>query len=204
MKFAAKKGQVFDVHCYARRLGSPLDPVMHIGLFENNAVTQYLAGADDAVGPDSYFRFTAPQDGEYVVWVHDHLQKGGPNYFYRVELTVPAASTSTDIPRVDGNNVSNQDRQASPCRRGTGSRSWRSPTGRTGAGRRRSGSTSCRPGRRRRRPGGPGAEHRPGRVRGEAGRRRRRRAGRPPGEAGRPEGRRGQPDRVCRCTSTSG
>ena len=45
------------------------------------------------------------------LWVHDHLQKGGPTYFYRVELTVPAASTGTDIPRVDGNNVANQDRQ---------------------------------------------------------------------------------------------
>ena len=25
-RFKAKKGQTFDVHCYARRLGSPLDP----------------------------------------------------------------------------------------------------------------------------------------------------------------------------------
>ena len=29
-RFTAKKGQTFDVHCYARRLGSPLDPVMTI------------------------------------------------------------------------------------------------------------------------------------------------------------------------------
>ena len=30
-RFTAKKGQTFDVHCYARRLGSPLDSVMTIG-----------------------------------------------------------------------------------------------------------------------------------------------------------------------------
>ena len=29
-KFTAKKGQVFDIHCYARRIGSGLDPVMHL------------------------------------------------------------------------------------------------------------------------------------------------------------------------------
>ena len=46
-----------------------------------------IAGNDDAGGPDSYFRFTAPEDGEYVVWVHDHLGKGGPDYVYRVEVT---------------------------------------------------------------------------------------------------------------------
>ena len=30
-KFSAKKGQVFDVQCYARRIGSPLDPVLYFG-----------------------------------------------------------------------------------------------------------------------------------------------------------------------------
>ncbi|OWK41721.1 putative serine proteinase, subtilase family [Fimbriiglobus ruber] len=107
-KFAAKKGQVFDIHCYARRLGSPLDPVMYVGHANNGAV---IAANDDAVGPDSYIRFTAPEDKEYLVWVHDHLKKGAPDYFFRIELSPVAASTSTGIPKVDGNNVSNQDRQ---------------------------------------------------------------------------------------------
>ena len=31
-RFTAKKGQTFDVHCYARRLGSPLDSVMTLGV----------------------------------------------------------------------------------------------------------------------------------------------------------------------------
>jgi hypothetical protein len=106
-KFAGKKGQVFDIHCYARRLGSKLDPVMHIA----QVTGQYITGNDDAIGPDSYFRFTVPEDKEYVIYVHDHLNKGGSDFFFRVEISPVAASTTTNIPKVDGNNVSNQDRQ---------------------------------------------------------------------------------------------
>jgi hypothetical protein len=107
-KFAAKKGQTFDINCYARRLGSPLDSVMHLTVFGG----AYLTGNDDSAGPDSYIRFTAPEDKDYVIYVHDHLNKGGPDYFFRVEVTPVMAKTSTSIPKVDGNNVSNQDRQA--------------------------------------------------------------------------------------------
>jgi hypothetical protein len=82
-KFVAKKGQVFDVHCYARRIGSSLDPLMYMGLVGQGA----MAGNDDAIGPDSYFRVTIPQDGEYWISITDHLKKGGPAYAYRVEIT---------------------------------------------------------------------------------------------------------------------
>lgn len=106
-KFAAKKGQVFDVRCHARQIGSPLDPVMYVGVLGAGALT----GNDDSAGPDSYFRFTAPEDKEYAVWVNDHLQKGGPDYFYRIEVTPVQPSVTTTIPKVDGNNPANQDRQ---------------------------------------------------------------------------------------------
>ncbi|MDY3554643.1 PPC domain-containing protein [Gemmata sp. JC717] len=106
-KFAAKKGQVLDLRCMARALGSPLDPVLYVG----NAQGGTLAGNDDNGGPDSYIRFTAPADGDYTLWVHDHLRKGGPDYFYRVEVAPVAASVTTTIPKVDGNNLTNQDRQ---------------------------------------------------------------------------------------------
>jgi hypothetical protein len=107
-KFTAKKGETYDVHCYARRLGSPLDPVLYLG----NAAGGVLAANDDAIGPDSYFRFAVPADGEYTIWVLDHLKKGGPDYFYRIEVTPVQPSVTTTIPRVDGNNPANQDRQA--------------------------------------------------------------------------------------------
>jgi hypothetical protein len=81
--FKAEKGQVLDVHCYARRLRSPLDPVMYLGKKGGGAAV----GADDAVGPDSYFRYTVPETAEYVIWLHDQLNKGAADYFYRIEVT---------------------------------------------------------------------------------------------------------------------
>jgi hypothetical protein len=95
-RFTAKKGQTFDVHCYARRLGSALDSVMTISHFGAGAIVSN----DDAIGPDSYFRFTAPEDKEYVISVTDHLGKGGPNYFYRVEFTPVKPRLTLSIPKV--------------------------------------------------------------------------------------------------------
>lgn len=106
-KFSAKKGQVFDARCHARALGSALDPVLYFG----NTAGAAIAANDDSAGPDSYFRLTVPADGEYLIWVHDHLRKGGPGYFYRIELTPVAPAITTTIPKVDGNNLANQDRQ---------------------------------------------------------------------------------------------
>jgi hypothetical protein len=80
--FDAKKGQVFDVRVFARALRSPLDTVLYIGKKGQGA----LVGNDDNPGPDSYIRFTAPDDGEYVIWVTDHLKKGSPDSFYRIEV----------------------------------------------------------------------------------------------------------------------
>jgi Bacterial pre-peptidase C-terminal domain len=96
-RFTAKKGQTYDVHCYARRLGSALDSVMYIYNLNGGA----LVGNDDAIGPDSYFRWTVPADGEYVLTVTDHLGKGGPNYFYRVEFNTVQPRLSVTIPKVD-------------------------------------------------------------------------------------------------------
>ena len=95
-KFTARKGQTFDVHCWARRLGSPLDPVMTLSYLNGGA----LVANDDSGGPDSYFRFTAPQDKEYVLSISDHLGKGGPVYFYRVEFTPVKAVATVSIPKV--------------------------------------------------------------------------------------------------------
>jgi hypothetical protein len=95
-RFHAKKGQTFDVHCYARRLGSPLDSVMYISHLNGGAIV----GNDDAIGPDSYFRFTAPEEKDYVLSLHDHLKKGGPTYFYRIEMTPVGPAATVSIPRM--------------------------------------------------------------------------------------------------------
>ena len=96
--FKAIKGQVYDIHCYARRIRSPLDPVMYLGKKGAGAIL----GADDSVGPDSYFRFQAPETAEYVVWLVDQLGKGGPDYSYRIELTpvVPALTMTTSAEQI--------------------------------------------------------------------------------------------------------
>ena len=80
--FPARKGQVYEVRVFARQVRSPLDSVLAIAAKGGGRV----AGNDDSGGPDSYVRFTAPKDGEFVVSVADHLRKGGPDYAYRVEV----------------------------------------------------------------------------------------------------------------------
>ena len=95
-RFKAKKGAVYDVHCYARRLGSPLDSVVTISYMGGAA----LIANDDAIGPDSYMRWTVPEDKEYVLSVTDHLGKGGPTYFYRIEITPVRPRLSLSIPKV--------------------------------------------------------------------------------------------------------
>lgn len=107
-KFAGKKGQVFDIHCYARRIGSPLDSVLTVRQVGGGTV----GSNDDTNGPDSYLRVTLPNDAEYTIEIRDHLLNGGPDYFFRVEVTPVAPETTTNIPRVNGNNVLDQSRQA--------------------------------------------------------------------------------------------
>lgn len=110
-KFTATKGQVFDINVYARRLRSPLDPVLHVF----NAQGAALAGNDDSGGPDSYLRFTIPEDGEYLIRVMDHLGKGGPEYVYRTEFQAVTPSLTLSIPQFARNS---QERQNIPVPKG--------------------------------------------------------------------------------------
>ena len=96
-KVSAKKGQVWEIECFARRIGSPVDPVVNI----YKADQASLVGNDDARGQDSYVRWQVPDDGDYFVRVADHLGQGGPTYVYRVELTPVKPMLTIGIPRVD-------------------------------------------------------------------------------------------------------
>jgi len=82
-KFSGTTGQVVDLRVWARALGSPLDSVLFI-IAPSGA---QFAGDDDAAAVDSYFRATLPEDGEYKIYVLDHLKRGGANFAYRVEVT---------------------------------------------------------------------------------------------------------------------
>jgi len=94
-KFAAKKGQVFDIRVHARALRSPLDSVLSVVRAGNGAG---VASNDDSGAPDSYVRMTAPEDDEYVVVVRDHLNKGGPAYVYRVEVVPVTPQLTMGLP----------------------------------------------------------------------------------------------------------
>jgi hypothetical protein len=104
-RFTAKKGQVFDVNVYARRIRSPLDPVLVIHKGDGAG----LASNDDSGGPDSYLRFTVPEDGEYVFQVYDHLLRGSPDSVYRVEVTPVQPALTLSIPNIGS--VPTQERQ---------------------------------------------------------------------------------------------
>lgn len=94
-KFSAKAGQQFDIRVFARNvLRSPLDSVLTV----TNAQGAGIVGNDDSGGPDSYVRFGAPADGEYLIVMQDHLKKGGPNYVYRVEIQPVEASLTMSLP----------------------------------------------------------------------------------------------------------
>lgn len=111
-RFAAKKGQVFDVNVYARRLRSPLDSVLVIHKGDGAG----LASNDDSGGPDSYLRFTVPEDGEYVFQVYDHLLRGSPESVYRVEVTPVQPALALSLPNIGS--IPTQDRQTVVVPRG--------------------------------------------------------------------------------------
>jgi hypothetical protein len=84
-KLPLKKGMTLEVQAFAQSLGSPLDSVVNI----YNEKGGSLSGNDDGGGRrrlDSKFKVGIPADGNYFVRVADHLERGGPNYVYRLEL----------------------------------------------------------------------------------------------------------------------
>ena len=92
--FPAKKGQTFDVRVFARQLRTPLDSTLTITRIKG----QFIAFNDDSNGPDSYIRFTAPEDDRYVIAVTDQMGHGGPDFVYRMEVTPVEPRLTTNLP----------------------------------------------------------------------------------------------------------
>lgn len=93
-RFTAKKDQVLEVRAVARELRSPLDPVLRVLDAEGKRVG---SNDDNAGQPDSYVRFKAPKDGEYVLQVEDHLRSGGANYVYLLEAAEPTPAVDLRV-----------------------------------------------------------------------------------------------------------
>lgn len=112
-KFPAKKGQRFHVRVHADAVDSSLDPVLNIYRADNNG---RVTGNDDSGGRDSYVRFDVPEDGDYIVRVNDHRDRGGETFTYRVEFTNYEPTYSLSIPHVSRRD--SQSRQAMAVPRG--------------------------------------------------------------------------------------
>jgi hypothetical protein len=93
--FRGTRDQHLELRILARRLGSPLDPVLTVHGPKGNI----LGTNDDAAGhPDSLLRLRLPEDGEYTVKVADHLGQGGPARVYRLEVTEVRPQPVLSIP----------------------------------------------------------------------------------------------------------
>jgi hypothetical protein len=111
-KFKARKGVDYDITVWARRLRSPLDSVLDIYDTKGNR----LGGNDDSGNVDSYLRWKAPDDGEFIASVRDQLYRGGPTFTYRMEITAVAPMVTAWLPELVIN--SSQERRAIPVPKG--------------------------------------------------------------------------------------
>jgi hypothetical protein len=92
-KFSALAGQRLSVEVVARRLGSPLDPVIRL----LDRTGKELAYSDDEGGlsADCRFAHSFSADGAYLLEIRDIRYHGGANHFYRLRcgdfplVTVP-------------------------------------------------------------------------------------------------------------------
>ncbi|HYV27677.1 MAG TPA: peptidase, partial [Candidatus Eisenbacteria bacterium] len=100
-RFHALKGVPLEFNLYARRLRSPLDPVLE--LYDTKG--QVLASDDDGAGVDCALKFTPPETTNYFVRVRDTLGQGGRDFGYRLEIVPVAAYLSLKIPEVSRNDT---------------------------------------------------------------------------------------------------
>jgi hypothetical protein len=79
-----KKGEQIAVEVEARRLGSALDPVLHV--YDHRGVPLAWAQGVSPLGGDARLTFTAPADGDYRVELHDALFQAAGGSFYRLKI----------------------------------------------------------------------------------------------------------------------
>ncbi len=77
--FEAQRGARIIVDCAAKGIDSKMNAVLIVADAKgNDLMVQRRGGAID---------FDVPEDGSYIVKVHELTFKGGPEYFYRLALT---------------------------------------------------------------------------------------------------------------------
>jgi hypothetical protein len=81
-RFTATAGQIVSCEVVSHRLGHKLDARLQL----HHANGQLIGEADDHVGPDSLLITRIPDDGEYVLRIHDIAFEGDQDYVYRLSL----------------------------------------------------------------------------------------------------------------------
>lgn len=96
-KFTAKKDQNLVLRVLARSLRSPLDSILSI----HQADSRQLADNDDQGSPDSIINWACPADGDYYLKIRDQLNRNGPDFTYRIEVTEKIPSIAASLPTVE-------------------------------------------------------------------------------------------------------
>lgn len=81
-RFTAERGQCVVLECWAERIDSSLRGVLEV----RGPNGQLLAASPGFFGIDPAIPFTVPEDGEYIVRLHDLVFAGGPESFYRLDV----------------------------------------------------------------------------------------------------------------------
>jgi Bacterial pre-peptidase C-terminal domain len=93
-KFTVKAGQRLSFDCQARRIGSAIDAYMYIYDAKN---MRELVYDNDSPGcqTDPRISYTFKEAGEYILEIKDVLNRGGPEFVYRVRIgDFPLATTA--------------------------------------------------------------------------------------------------------------
>ena len=101
-RFSAKKGQNIRAQVYARSLRSPLDAVVQVRPAQGKKALK--TSDDEGNNPDSKLDFTVPHDGEYHIFIRDHLNRGGPDFTYVLEVAQRSPALSAELPYAENNN----------------------------------------------------------------------------------------------------
>jgi hypothetical protein len=107
-KVKVAAGQTVTFEVLARRIGSPLDPiiVLHDGKTKRELIDLY---ADDTPGlqADCRLTHTFKDAGEILVEVRDTTYRGGPDYFYRLRIgDFPGVTTAFPLAAQRGKSAS--------------------------------------------------------------------------------------------------
>ena len=95
-RFTATKGQRLLLSCAAERIDSPLNAVLT--LFD--PAGRELHSAHRTVSGDAIIDFTAPQDGGFILKLHDMVWQGGAHHVYRLTISPAEEEPGAEVPAV--------------------------------------------------------------------------------------------------------